>query len=113
MRTVSLITLSILICACSANKKNLPDGIEIIPVEVDKVSQDASSFLEKMKGQGPEDYVMVLDINFNPYLKGIDLLNPYGTIYTYSPTFELLAKRKFKPEFPLEYLMALDAENYI
>ena len=155
MRTVSLITLSILICACSANKKNLPDGIEIIPVEVDKVSQDASSFLEKieivpletndssifhrcnkviydqssdlfaiytsdqivftfsgngqyianskkMKGQGPEDY-----------LKGIDLLNPYGTIYTYSPTFELLAKRKFKPEFPLEYLMALDAENYI
>lgn len=166
MRTVSLITLSIIICACSANKKNLPDGIEIIPVEVDKVSQDASSFLEKieivpletndssifhrcnkviydqssdlfaiytsdqivftfsgngqyianskkMKGQGPEDYVMVLDINFNPYLKGIDLLNPYGTIYTYSPTFELLAKRKFKPEFPLEYLMALDAENYI
>ena len=166
MRTVSLITLSILICACSANKKNLPDGIEIIPVEVDKVSQDASSFLEKieivpletndssifhrcnkviydqssdlfaiytsdqivftfsgngqyianskkMKGQGPEDYVMVLDINFNPYLKGIDLLNPYVTIYTYSPTFELLAKRKFKPEFPLEYLMALDAENYI
>ena len=49
MRTVSLITLSILICACSANKKNLPDGIEIIPVEVDKVSQDASSFLEKIE----------------------------------------------------------------
>ena len=160
------ITLSILICACSVNNKNLPDGIEVIPVEIDEVSQDASSFLEKieivpletndssifhrcnkviydqssdlfaiytsdqivftfsgngqyianskkMKGQGPEDYVMVLDINFNPYLKGIDLLNPYGTIYTYSPTFELLAKRKFKPEFPLEYLMALDAENYI
>ena len=41
------------------------------------------------------------------------MLNPYGTVYTYSPTFELLAKRKFKPEFPLEYLMALDAENYI
>lgn len=37
---------------------------------------------KKMKGQGPEDYVMVLDINLNPYLKGIDLLNPYGTIYT-------------------------------
>ena len=49
MRTVSLITLSILICACSANKKNLPDGLEIIPVEVDKVSQDASSFLEKIE----------------------------------------------------------------
>ena len=166
MRTVSLITLSILICACSVNNKNLPDGIEVIPVEIDEVSQDASSFLEKieivpletndsslfhrcnkvlydkrtdmfviytsdqiiytfsgngqyvanskkMKGQGPEDYVMVLDINLNPYLKGIDLLNPYGTIYTYSPTFELLAKRKFKPEFPVDYLMALDTDNYI
>ena len=132
-KVVSLITLSIIICACSVNNKNLPDGIEVIPVEIDEVSQDVSSFLEKieivpletndsslfyrcnkviydkstdlfiiytsdqiiytfsgngqyianskkMKGQGPEDYVMVLDINMNPYLKGIDLLNPYGTI---------------------------------
>ena len=157
MKTASLIVLSIIICACSTNNKSLPSGIEIIPVEVDEVSQDVSLFLEKieivpletndsslfhrcnkvlydkrtdmfviytsdqiiytfsgngqyvanskkMKGQGPEDYVMVLDINLNPYLKGIDLLNPYGTIYTYSPTFELLAKRKFKPEFPVDYL---------
>ena len=166
MKTASLIVLSIIICACSTNNKSLPSGIEIIPVEVDEVSQDVSLFLEKieivpletndsslfhrcnkvlydkrtdmfviytsdqiiytfsgngqyvanskkMKGQGPEDYVMVLDINLNPYLKGIDLLNPYGTIYTYSPTFELLAKRKFKPEFPVDYLMALDTDNYI
>ena len=49
MRTVSLITLSILICACSVNNKNLPDGIEVIPVEIDEVSQDASSFLEKIE----------------------------------------------------------------
>lgn len=47
-----------------------------------------------MKGQGPEDYVMVLDINFNPYLKGIDLLNPYGTIYTYSPTIRTASQEK-------------------
>ena len=166
MKTASLIVLSIIICACSTNNKSLLSGIEIIPVEVDEVSQDVSLFLEKieivpletndsslfhrcnkvlydkrtdmfviytsdqiiytfsgngqyvanskkMKGQGPEDYVMVLDINLNPYLKGIDLLNPYGTIYTYSPTFELLAKRKFKPEFPVDYLMALDTDNYI
>ena len=142
MKTASLIVLSIIICACSTNNKSLLSGIEIIPVEVDEVSQDVSLFLEKieivpletndsslfhrcnkvlydkrtdmfviytsdqiiytfsgngqyvanskkMKGQGPEDYVMVLDINLNPYLKGIDLLNPYGTIYTYSPTLEL------------------------
>lgn len=41
---------------------------------------------KKRRGQGPEDYTMVLDINLNPYLKGIDMLNPYGTVYTYSPT---------------------------
>ena len=68
---------------------------------------------KRMKGQGPKDYIMVLDISFNPYLKGIDLLNPYGTIYTYSPTFELISRRQFKPEFPVDYLMALDSNNYI
>ncbi|EOS02802.1 hypothetical protein C799_00854 [Bacteroides thetaiotaomicron dnLKV9] len=68
---------------------------------------------KRIKGQGPKEYNMVLDINFNPYLKGIDMLNPYGTIYTYSPTFELLSKRQFKPEFPVDYLMALDSVNYI
>ena len=166
MKAISLIILSIIVCACFSNTKDLPDNIEIIPVEVSKVSKDASSFLEKieivpletndssllfrcnkiiydsnmdmyyiytsdqiiytfsgtgkyiadskkMKGQGPEEYIMVVDINLNPYLKGIDMLNPYGTIFTYSPTFELIAKRNFKPEFPVDYLMALDADNYI
>ena len=166
MKGISLIILSIIVCACYTNNKNLPGGIEIIPMEVNEVSQDVSSFLEKieilpletndssliyrcnkiiydvntdmyviytsdqivytfsgtgqyianskkMKGQGPENYFMVLDVNLNPYLKGIDMLNPYGIIYTYSPTFELLAKRKFKPEFPVNNLMALDTNNYI
>lgn len=66
-----------------------------------------------MQGQGPEQYYMVVDVKFNPYLKGIDLLDPYGTIYTYSPTFKLLAKRKFKPEFPVDYMMALSSDDYI
>lgn len=68
---------------------------------------------KKVHGRGPKEYMMVLDININPYLKGIDLLNPYGTIYTYSPTFELITKRQFKPEFPIDYSMALDSNNYI
>ena len=166
MKAISLIILSIIVCACFSNTKDLPDNIEIIPVEVSKVSKDASSFLEKieivpletndssllfrcnkiiydsnmdmyyiytsdqiiytfsgtgkyiadskkMKGQGPEEYIMVVYIKLKPYLKGIDMLNPYGTIFTYSPTFELIAKRNFKPEFPVDYLMALDADNYI
>lgn len=68
---------------------------------------------KKVHGKGPKEYMMVLDININPYLKGIDLLNPYGTLYTYSPTFELISKRQFKPEFPVDFSMALDSSNYI
>ena len=49
MKTASLIVLSIIICACSTNNKSLPSGIEIIPVEVDEVSQDVSLFLEKIE----------------------------------------------------------------
>lgn len=166
IKKINVIILSVIVFACSKNGKELPVGVERIPVEVHKFSEDASSFLDKielipletndssllykcnkviydkstdmyaiytsdqivytfsgdgnyidnskkMKGQGPNEYVMVLDIYFNPYLKGIDMLNPYGTIYTYSPTFELLSKRQFKPEFPVDYLMALDSANYI
>lgn len=166
VKLVNIIILIIIICACSLSVKEVPNNIERIPVEVDEVSQDASSFIKKIeivpletndsslifrcnkviydksadlfaiytsdqiiytfsgdgkyldnskrrKGQGPKDYVMVLDINFNPYLKGIDFLNPYGIIYTYSPTFELLSKRQIKPEFPVDYFCALDTNNYI
>lgn len=160
-----IILLAFIVCACSINK-TIPNEIERVFVEVDNVTQDASSFIEKIeiipletndssllyriekiiydkkmdmyaiytgdqivytfwgngkyisnsrgvKGQGPKEYTMVLDINFNPYLEGIDMLNPYGTIYTYSPTFELLAKKKFEPEFPINNLIAVDSVNYI
>lgn len=168
MKTTSLLMLSVIIvCACSQRNNNRPiAGIEIIPVEVNNITKDASSFIEKieiipletndsslvprerqvlydkktdiyaiftrdqtvftfkgngayignskkMQGQGPEEYGMVLDICFNPYLGGIDMLNPFGTIYTYSPTFELLAKRKYTPEFPIDHLMVFDSANYI
>ena len=49
IKTASLIVLSIIICACSTNNKSLLSGIEIIPVEVDEVSQDVSLFLEKIE----------------------------------------------------------------
>ena len=67
----------------------------------------------KKRGPGPEEYQLVVDMKFNHFLHGIDLLTPYGTIYTYSPTFELLARRAFKPEFPLSYMMPLDSCNYV
>ena len=67
----------------------------------------------KKRGQGPDEYTMVVDMKFNHFLHGIDLLNPYGIIYTYSPTFELLARRTFNPEFPLSYIMPLDSSHYV
>lgn len=67
----------------------------------------------KMKGDGPQEYHMAVDIKFNPYLKGIDLLSPYGTIYTYSSTFELIAKRTVKTDFYFNTLMALSADDYV
>lgn len=68
---------------------------------------------KKMQGQGPDEYHMAIDVKFNPYLQGLDLLNPYGTIYTYSLDFKLLAKRKIKPEFPIDHLIAFNTEEYI
>lgn len=166
MLRLTAVLLLTIICSCSTNNKNLPKGIEVIPVDLEHVAKEASSFLEKieivpletndssllhrcnkviydkdmdlyfiytsdqivytftgsgkyianskkMKGRGPEEYFMALDINVNPYLQGIDMLNPYGTIYTYSPTYELIQKRKIEPEFPIDFLMALDSVNYI
>lgn len=49
MKKINIFILSILVCACSTNNKDMPDGIERIPVEVNKASQDASSFLEKIE----------------------------------------------------------------
>lgn len=67
----------------------------------------------KKRGPGPDEYLLVVDMKFNHFLHGIDLLSPYGIIYTYSPTFELLARRTFKPEYPLSYMMPLDSCNYV
>ena len=166
MNRISVVLLIVLFCGCSSKDKKMNVEIERIPINVYNISQDASSFIDKielvpletndssllhkygkvmydketdvyavytrdqviftfsgngdfisnskkMQGQGPDEYYMVVDMKFNPYLKGIDLLNPYGTIYTYSSDFKLLGRRKIKPEFPIDHLMALNLEEYI
>lgn len=166
MNRIYIITLLLIVYACSSDKHKIAEGVERIPIEVHKVSSDASLFIEKMEivpletndsslihkynrfmydkkmdifaiytreqtiftfsgdgrfignsnkvhGQGPEEYYMVIDMKFNPYMKGIDLLNPYGTIYTYSPDFKFLSKREIKTEFPVDYFMALSSDDYI
>lgn len=68
---------------------------------------------EKVRGKGPKEYHMLTDMNFNPYLQGIDILNPYGTVYTYSPDFKFITKRTIKPEFYFNKMLALNQNEYI
>lgn len=68
---------------------------------------------KKVKGQGPKEYFMAVDVQFNPYLKGVDILNPYGTIYTYSPSFKFISKREYQQEFPVNNFVPLDSVNYL
>ncbi len=68
---------------------------------------------KKMKGRGPQEYYMAVDIKFNSYLQGIDFLNPYGTVYTYSLDFKFLTKRKVNSKIVVNSLMALSPNNYI
>lgn len=49
MKKISAIILLVVIYACSKSNKKLSNGIDRIPVEMHKVTQDASSFLEKIE----------------------------------------------------------------
>lgn len=166
MRVLLIVFVCLLIYACSSNRAEIPQGVEIIPVDVRHVSESVSSFFEKIEvlpletcdsslvgtgrkvmydkemdiyaiydknqvvytfdgqghfiasskkvqGQGPEEYYMAVDVKFNSYRQGIDLLSPYGTVYTYSPSFDLIEKKTIKPEFFFDALMALGENEYI
>lgn len=163
-KLIPLVIILSIFMACKSERKDT-DGLLRIPINVEDVTSDAASFLEKIeivpletndsilfsypskilydketdtyavmnrmnvftftgegkaigssvnkRGQGPDEYTMIVDMKFNHFLGGIDLLSPYGTIYTYSPTFKLLARRSFKPEFPVSYMMPLSVDNYL
>ena len=128
-RFVTVVLMAILLAACEG-RKEMADGLERIPVNVEDVAEDYVLMSDmnvftftgdgksigssvKKRGPGPDEYTLPMDIKFNHFLDGIDLLTPYGTIYTYSPTFELLARRTFKPEFVLAYMMPLDSFRYV
>lgn len=87
------------------------DGNQVVSTFSGKGNFIGSS--SKVQGQGPEEYSMAVDMKFNPYLSGIDLLDPYGIIYTYSPGFKLLSKKKIESEFALNSLMALSSDRYV
>lgn len=67
----------------------------------------------RMQGEAPNQYYMALDMQFNSEMKGIDILSPGGTVYTYSPTFDFLSKKAVKFEFPVDHFMPLGGDNYV
>lgn len=66
-----------------------------------------------IKGEGPQEYNMVINMQFNPSSGGLDLLNPYGIIYTYSPMFKFISKKNVKSNFFIDASMALNSDEYI
>lgn len=45
------------------------------------------------RGKGPKEYQILADANYNPFTKSIDILSPYGTIYSYNTDFKFIQKR--------------------
>lgn len=69
---------------------------------------------EDKRGDGPDQYQMIVDIKFNPFYKGIDLLNPYGIIYTYDYAFNLIDKKDWgQTEISFCNFMAYDSHKYL
>lgn len=68
----------------------------------------------KMQGDGPKQYQLIVDMRFNPFYNGIDLLNPYGTIYTYDQNFQLIAKKKLEDNKHVYMnFMPIDSNRYM
>lgn len=45
------------------------------------------------RGKGPKEYEILVDAIYNPYSKHIEVLNPYGTIYSFDMNFKFQNKR--------------------
>lgn len=165
MRKIIFFSLALLLFACN-NKENM-ENLEVIPIDVDKVSTDASLFIEKLeivpletndsslfksyqkmmysqeldlyaildnnfivylfsgegafvsssdkvRGDGPGEYQLIVDMKFNPYLKTIDLLNPYGRIYSYDKFFNLISLKDLEQrKMVFNHFMAINENEYV
>lgn len=45
-----------------------------------------------LMGEGPEEYLTIVDALYNPYFDCIELLTPYGLIYRYDLSFHFIEK---------------------
>lgn len=167
MRKFVFCGILVLMYACGNKNQVNVENLEIIPIDVNQVSVDASSFFEKMeivpletndsslfksyqkmmysqeldlyaildnnfsvylfsgdgrfiassakaRGDGPEQYQLVVDMKFNPYLKTIDLLNPYGRIYSYDKQFNLVSLKDLEQKKDVfTHFMAINQDKYL
>lgn len=89
------IVLLAIICGCSSSKSGILDDIEIIPVDVDNISPDASSFIEKIEIVPLEttDSSLIGGYRKTMYNKCMDMYAIYGKnqiISTFQETAVLL-----------------------
>lgn len=65
------------------------------------------------KGDGPEEYSMITDIRFSKDNNSIELLNPYGLIYSYTATFDFLSRTKINTKIPIRHIIQTDSTYFI
>ena len=68
----------------------------------------------KKWGEGPTDYYMAVDVDYNPYSKTIDLLNPnaLGEIISYDTTFQWKGKHKLDQQISSISFTAIGDKKY-
>lgn len=84
-----IIILSVIVYACSSNSKKTAVGLEVIPIEVHKTTQNPSFFLEKIELVPLEtnDSSLLHRCSKVIYDKGMDLYAIYTreqVVYTFS-----------------------------
>lgn len=63
-------------------------------------------------GDGPNCYLILQDVIFNPHTNTIDVLDARGVIYQYDLNFQFLNKWVLQQEYSFRYLYALDNDSY-
>ena len=167
MKYIIFLLLLISMCGCG-NSSHKMEVSEVIPVNTNHVSNEASSFIKKIEviplesidslslmkgcrkviydsemelfaildnrfivyvfssdgkfisssenrqGPGPEQYQLIVDIKFNPFENGIELLNPYGVVYTFDRSFNFQKKKKLKGnQIVFSKFMAYGKDEYL
>lgn len=69
---------------------------------------------ERVRGQGPGEYQLIVDVAYNPFSQAIELLDPYGSVYRYDSFFNFMDKLTLKQKnIVFSELIPLNEYKYI